>query len=214
MFGGIFDGDVGALSAAQAATTVVAVLAAGMAIKLMDDFIDRRMDALAGVRTWAARLGDGTLPYALAALGVGMLVDASVAGPLFLSAYAVGMSHDLRRRQPSGLLGWHESALAVGVGALLAGLIPTAAALAAITFVQCVDDVADAHTDRLRGHRSFVRSLGAVETLLLGLAALIVACALAPLLATAVVAATAAVEWVAGRTAPGVDGRRLRGWPW
>lgn len=213
MFGGIFDGGTSSLSVGGVVSMLVAVLGSGIAIKLMDDFIDRRIDALAGVSTWAARIGDGAVAYALVALTIGMLVDASVAGPLFLSAYAVGMAHELGRRLPTGLLGWHESVIAVGLAALLGGVIATGAALAVVTFVQCMDDVLDARTDRLRGSRSLVRTLGVVETLLLGLAAFIVASALAPLLTAAVVVVTATLERLAARTAPGLDGGSLRGWP-
>lgn len=220
MFGGTLDG------AFSAVATLAAVFSVGLAIKLMDDFIDRRMDGVAGVTTWAGRLGDGSLPYCMAALTVALLIDAPVAGTLFLAAYAVGMTHDLTRRLPLGLLGWQESAVALVVGTLLGGPLPMLAALAAVVFVQCADDLVDAEGDRRRGHRSLVVMLGPVETALLGLAALIVACSLTPLVTTAVVIGTAGVEWFVDQlspsnrrnvhleahlgTVPGVRGRRER----
>lgn len=198
MFGGTLEGIF------SVAATAAAVLFTGAAIKLMDDFVDRRMDAWAGVTTWAGQLGDGALPYSMAALAIALLIDARSAGTLFLAAYSLGMAHELRRTLPSGLLGWHESVIALSVGALLGGPLPMAAALAAMVFVQCIDDLDDAETDRLRGQRSFVVAFGRWETIMLAAAALIVASALAPLLTTAVVVCTAIVEWLTGRMSSAV----------
>lgn len=213
MFGGTLEGPPGAGfgSPAAAVAAVAAVFAAGVAIKLMDDFVDRHVDALGGTVTWAGRMGDGALPYAMAALAVSMLLDASVGGTLFLAAYALGMAHDGRRRLPSGLLGWHESLAAAAAGALLAGPWRMAASLAALTFVQCVDDLIDAGADARRGRRSLVAALGTIETCLLGLAALVVAEALAPIVTTAVVVCSACVVGLTSRLAPAA-GRRRSGW--
>lgn len=193
MFGDTLDGLVDVLAIGAA------VLLTGVAIKLMDDTIDRRMDALAGVQTWAGRLGDGAMPYGMAALATALLIDAPLSGTLFLAAYSLGMAHDRGRTLPSGLSGWQESALALVAGAILGGPVRMAAALAVVVLVQCGDDLLDADGDRLRGHRSFVAMLGRMETALLGLSALIVATALEPLVTTAVISCTAAVEWASSR---------------
>ncbi|MBO8140980.1 MAG: hypothetical protein H0Z37_02210 [Firmicutes bacterium] len=197
MFAATFDGWSGV------ARMLAAVLFTGLAVKLMDDCLDRDTDELAGRITLAARTGDGAMAYALAALAAAALADGVRAGTLFLAAYAVGMSHDWRRRLPSGLCGWHESALAVAAGSVLAGPWAMLAALAAIFAVQCIDDLADAAEDRLRGARSLVFRLGAVETAGLGVAALLLGLAIEPLFVTSVVAAAPVIggvmEWSARR---------------
>jgi len=171
-----------------------AVLAAGAAIKLMDDYLDRDMDALAGRRTLAARLGAGTVAYALAALALGMLLEPKTAGSLFLAAYGLGMGHEPGRRLPSGLTAWQESIGAVAAGTVLAGPAPMAASLLAMVVVQCADDLIDLAGDRRRGHRSWAVRLGTVETGLLGLAALLTGLVLAPLLMIVVIAAAALTD--------------------
>lgn len=188
-----------------------AVAAAGVAIKLMDDWLDRELDALTGRVTLAAMVGDGTIAYALAALAVGMLLHAPAAGTLFLAAYALGMAHDATRRLPTGLAAWQESLLAVVAGVILAGPAVMVAALAAMSAVQCADDLLDAAEDRRRGARSWVHRLGRVETALILVIALLVGFVLAPVLTGAVIAAAIAVDrtiaWAAGRLSP-VAGER------
>ncbi len=145
MFGGTFDPDL------SMPALFACVCAVGIAVKLMDDFIDRRLDAVGGVTTWASVVGDGVLPYAMFTLAVAMLISGRLAGTLFLAAYTLGMAHDLRRKLPSGLEGWHESVLALSLGALLGGVGRMVASLAVLTFVQCVDDVVDDDADRVAG---------------------------------------------------------------
>lgn len=200
MFGGTFDPDL------SMPALFACVCAVGIAVKLMDDFIDRRLDAVGGVTTWASVVGDGVLPYAMFTLAVAMLISGRLAGTLFLAAYALGMAHDLRRKLPSGLEGWHESVLALSLGALLGGVGRMVASLAVLTFVQCVDDVVDDDADRVRGSRSLVALIGRTETMLLAVVALVVAASLAPRMTTAALVATAVVlhaaDWLAMRYAP------------
>lgn len=188
--------------------TLAAVVAAGVAIKLMDDDLDREDDRLAGKATVAAALGPGTGAYALAALAVAMLLDARVAGPLFLSAYAVGMAHAPGQRLPTGLAAWHESILAAGAGMLLAGVRPMMVSVAAMVFVQCADDLLDRAEDRRSARPSLITRLGPVETGLLGAAALLVGVSLAPGLMTAVIVAAVLVDGSCRRL-----GERLAGSP-
>src|SRR5690606_29875589 len=96
-------------SGPAAARLLAAVAAAGVAIKLMDDYLDQELDALLGRRTLAAAVGPGAVAYAMAALALAMLLDGPAAGSLFLAAYAVGMAHDPAGRLPTGLAGWQEA---------------------------------------------------------------------------------------------------------
>lgn len=209
----------GTFDASAPLPALLSALASGTAVKLMDDFVDREEDARGGAVTWVGRLGDGVLPYAMAALCLALLIDAPLAGTLFMAAYALGMACDWERMLPTRLRGWHEALLAVALGALLAGPGRMAASLAALTFVQCADDLADVDEDVRLGRRSLAAMMGKVETGLLGAGALVVAAALAPLTTTAVIVATAAVSHVvekldAGGRAHGCGAESARGrWP-
>ncbi len=183
-----------------------AVIAAGLAIKLMDDYLDREFDALVGRRTVAAWLGPGTVAYALAALAVATLLEAQAAGTLFLASYAVGMAHEPGRRLPTGLTAWQESLLAAVLGLVLGGFAAMCSATAAMFFVQCADDFRDAASDRMAGGQTLASRLGRVETGMLAVAALLVALAINPLLAIVVAAGAALVDallrWAARRLPP------------
>ncbi|HEY8417054.1 MAG TPA: hypothetical protein VIK93_03340 [Limnochordales bacterium] len=192
-----------------------AVVAAGVAIKLMDDWLDRELDALTGRVTLAAALGNGVIAYALAALAIGMLLQPPVAGTLFLAAYALGMAHDATRRLPTGLAAWQELLLAVGAGMLLAGPYVMVASMVAMIFVQCADDLLDWAEDRRRGLRSWAERLGRVETALVAGIALLVGFVLAPVLMGAVIVAAVLVDrtmhWAALRLLPTAGEREGEG---
>lgn len=161
--------------------TVAAVAVTALAVKLMDDGLDRERDALGGFPNWAAALGRGAPAYALAALAVGCGLDAGRAVPLFLAAYAVGMGRDADR-QPSGLPGWVEGAVALGLAAALFGVVLAAASAAATIAVQWTDGWLDWRGDA--GFRPVARWRGPL--LALAAAAWAVAAALDPLQAVAV----------------------------
>lgn len=178
-----------------------AILLIGFAIKLMDDFMDLRMDAQYGVPSLAVRLGEATLPYSMFLLALGGLLDPRVAMTLFLSSYAVGMAVELNRVLPSGLTGWQEGLLATAVGALFAGLWVQVWSLAVMGFVQCVDDIDDAQRDRLSGNSNLVRRWGLGEIRLAALGLLGVAAFMNPIHTALTVCAVAVVEAVVWRLA-------------
>ena len=123
-----------------------ATAAVAIAVKLMDDGLDRERDLAAGFPNWAAPLGRGAPAYALLALAVGCALSPARAVPLFLAAYAVGMGRS-GERQPSGLPGWAEGVAALAISVALFGIIRAAAAAAAILAVQWTDGLLDWRAD-------------------------------------------------------------------
>lgn len=205
MFGGTFDAGLPPLS------TFVAVVAVGGTIKLMDDFTDRSLDAAAGKETWAARVGDGTLPYTLVCMAVAVYARPDVAFTLFLAAYALGMGSETKRRLPSGLTGVQEGVAALVLGGIVGGWQRMLASTLHIVFVQCVDDLRDGVEDTRTGHRSFVTSFGATPTALLGLGVLIIATTLSPFVTACIPLAAALVEAAARRGVRPLRHRRGQG---
>lgn len=172
----------------------LAILCTGVAVKLMDDFLDFRYDAQYGIPSPAVRLGEATLPYAMAALALGAAMNATLALCLFSSAYAIGMVQDLGRPLPSGLLGWQEGLLAVGIGALCLDPFVQLWALVVMAFVQAVDDLFDLKSDAMAGSPNLARRFGVGEVRLAALGLLALAAALRPFDTAAVVVAVACVE--------------------
>lgn len=197
------------------ARAAAAVFLTGLAVKLMDDFLDLRTDLQAGIPSAGERLGEATLPYALLLLALGALMDVRVAVPLFTASYAVGMAFDLSRVLPSGLYGWQEALLAVGAGAAFAGPAQQLWALAVVAFVQCMDDIADVNKDAWSGNSNLVRRLGSGEVHMAAFAALSAAAALQPVHTVFVCVAVAAVEavvWHFATYRPRGGGYAPRGW--
>lgn len=182
------------------------IVAAGVAVKLMDDYLDAAGDRRTRTVRWAARIGAGTLPYSLFALTVALLLDTKVAAALFLGAYAIGMAHDLGRTMPTGLKGWQESVVAAIAAVLGTGWTLAATAFAAMIFVQCLDDMEDTEEDLVRGQHNFVHALGSVETALLAVASFIVAVSFAPQLTLAIVVSVAVIEGLFHRTTVAATG--------
>jgi hypothetical protein len=172
----------------------LAAAGAAVAVKLMDDELDRERDAAAGFPNLAARLQRGTTAYALAALCLGCAAAAATAVPLVLAAYAVGMGRDATR-QPSGLPGWLEGLLALAVVALAFGPRRAAAAVAAVTAIQLTDDWVDWRADAGYRHGRLPRPANAA----LAVAAWTAAAALDPLQAAAVAVAGGVIAWLTRR---------------
>lgn len=164
-------------------TACSAVAATAIAVKLMDDTLDQARDRAAGFPNWAAALGRGAPAYALLALAVACAISTTRAIPLFLAAYAVGMGRSMER-QPSGLPGWVEGALALAISVAAFGLIRAAAAAAAMIAVQWTDGLVDWRSDG--GYRTVAVGRGLLAVL--ALAAWATALALDPIQAAAAAA--------------------------
>lgn len=195
MFDAIFRADPAALLAALRQLAAVAL--AGVAVKLLDDYLDREdaEDARA-------------LPaYALLALSASVVLAPGLASSLFLAAYAVGMLKDLGRPFPARLTGWQEVALVVAAGLLLTGWREMLESLALMVAVQSGDDLLDWSLDRARGRTTLIGRIGLGECVFLCVFTAALAWCLAPG-KTALVAGTAAGIWW-GERALRASGRGL-----
>ncbi|HEY8395107.1 MAG TPA: hypothetical protein VIK92_09950 [Thermaerobacter sp.] len=150
-----------------------AVALVAIAVKLLDDVLDREEDRAVGRPNWAARLGPGAAAYAMAALAAAATLSARDAGSLFWAGYAWGMAHDDAARLPLGLTARQESALAVVVSLATAGVADTLGALALVGSIQLLDDWLDLRGDQEAAGfgtipRNWAGRLGRVEAFLLG----------------------------------------------
>lgn len=196
-----------------------AILCTGLAVKLMDDFLDLKYDSQAGIPSPAVRLGEATLPYGLILLALGAAFHAPIALALFIAAYAVGMVQDLGRPLPSGLAGWQESVVVLGLGALLLGPVMQIWGLAVMVFVQAIDDVMDYELDQVSGNPNLVRRFGWVEVNSVALGCFILAALLHPIATGLAIAAVATLDtWVwrlalrTKRDLAGTSGPLPKGW--
>lgn len=172
-----------------------AVLLTGVAVKLMDDFLDLRYDIFEGADTLAVRLGEGSIAYALISFALAAMADAQAAVALMVGAYAVGMAGDFDRQLPSGLYGLQESFILLVVAALLLPWRVVLWAASAMLCVQLLDDLEDLASDRLSGNPNLARRIGVVEAHMLALAALFAAALAHPAGTVAVFVAVPLVSW-------------------
>lgn len=149
------------------------VLLVAVAVKLMDDVLDREADAAAGHPNWAAQLGPGATAYAMAALAAAAALSARDALSLFWASYVWGMAHGGSARLPLGLTAWQESALALAVSVVSTGVADTLGALALVGSIQLLDDWWDLRGDDEAAAfggmpRNWAGRLGRTEVLLIG----------------------------------------------
>lgn len=171
---------------------LLAALLVGVAVKLMDDGLDVELDRAAGLPNWAAALGRGALPYALAALCAGVAVRPAAGAALFLAAYALGMGQAWREPLPSRVPAWVEILAALALAVALSGWRVALAALLAMAAVQLADDALDLRADPLAGRRAWSVWLGRPGLWIAAFACLLWAAVLDwPLAAAAGAAATA-----------------------
>ena len=159
---------------------VAGVVLVALAVKLMDDVLDRDDDAAAGRPNWAERIGPGATAYALAALAGAAALSIRDALSLFWASYVWGMAHGASPRLPLGLAAWQESALALAASVVATGLVDTLGALALVGSIQLLDDWWDLRRDPpgdagLAGAaapgsvpRNWAGRLGRTEALLIG----------------------------------------------
>lgn len=146
----------------------------GMAVRLMDDFLDEPEQPSGWLAPLFERAGRGVIAYALFFLALGAACNLEWAVTLFLSAYAIGMGHEGHRILPSGLSALWESALALGAGMARFGFFSLAASFTAVLFVQILDDFVDVEEDRKRGESNWVLRWGSVEAALVAVLAALV----------------------------------------
>lgn len=177
-----------------------AVLLCGIAVKLMDDYLDRELDYRTGRHNWAYYLGNCTLIYAMVAIVLAAALHYILAVSLFLASYVVGMGHELRQMLPSHLSGWQESLLVLCLGVILCGWRVMLFAVCYIGAVQIIDDCLDYFVDTLvsgSGKRNLARLFGPTEAVLLAILLLLVAWYLLPLYFVATILGTAALVLLA-----------------
>jgi len=148
---------------------VISVILCSMAVKLVDDFLDRDFDTRAGCLNFSKKLGRGAIVYGMLFLSLGASMNASVTMPLFLASYCIGMCNDLKKVFTSGFSGIQESLLVFILGLLLWGWRSMLFSMFFIFSMQLFDDYLDIYTDQLAGYRNLAYRMGKVECLLLSL---------------------------------------------
>lgn len=154
------------------------MLAAGccaLAVKLLDDHLDRERDLSCSRPNLANQLGTGSIIYATLLLAIAASLESQLSLGLFFASYCIGMFNDLNRLMPTRLKGWQESGMVFAFGLWLLGWRIMLFAFVFTLAVQLLDDCLDRKTDRLCGQRNLACRLGVVECLLSGLTLLLFA---------------------------------------
>jgi len=173
---------------------LLGIFMAGLTIKMMDDWLDVEYDQCVGKHTLAIQLGRACLPYTLLCMGIAMALAPEVALALFLTAYAVGMGHDLREKMPTHLPGWVESLFVMGIAIWCSGLALAGWALFVMVTIQVLDDIMDLQQDRRSGQNNLANRFGLVEVTLAMFISLLAAVLIAPMQTVEVLVATPLVH--------------------
>lgn len=147
--------------------SAAATLLAGLAIKLMDDYLDRDIDRIWQKPSLYRLLGGATFPYAILAVTLASAASARVACPLVLGAYIAGMVRESGVRYPSGLSASLEAAIVTVSAFWLFGPRATLSSVVLMLSLQLADDLIDYSKEHGANRKNFVNLLGRGETLLL-----------------------------------------------
>lgn len=144
------------------------ILLIGVVIKILDDYMDREIDAILGNKLNPLLENSGVLPYTLLLFSIACILDVNTSVSLFLASYAVGMAGNLSATMPSSLYGYQESLAILILGPLVFGFKCFASSMSIIIVLQLLDDDLDYEKDRcLKSNWSYI--LGRVESRLLAL---------------------------------------------
>ena len=149
-------------------TATASVFLCSIAVKLLDDFLDQEIDACAGRKNWAQRIGNGSTIYAALLLAFAATLQAQAALSLFFACCMVGMFNSLTHKLPSRLSGWQESLLILFFGFFFFGIEQMMFALCFIAAIQLLDDCLDYRLDQISGCRNLAHRFGIIECLLAG----------------------------------------------
>lgn len=147
---------------------LAALFATGLAIKLVDDHLDRD-EGLTSRPVLATLLDRGTAAYALLSYALAAQLKPSWAFTLFLASYGCGMLGDSPWRLPTCLPAWGEIGLVLALGILTTGWQDMASSAAFILGLQLIDDVVDLAEDRHALRPNLAAKWGRVEAALAGL---------------------------------------------
>lgn len=128
---------------------VLAALLTGIAVKVMDDCVDREYDAALGLPNLSNRYGTGVAAYGMLSLLLACVSNIMLAVALFTSAYAVGMGFTDKTTYPTRLTGRKEVLIAVVISLSITGFRTTALALSIMVAAQLIDNWIDEHTGLL-----------------------------------------------------------------
>jgi len=148
---------------------IMSVILCSIAVKLVDDFLDKDLDTRAGCYNFSKTLGNGAIVYGMLSLSLAASINASISIPLFFASYSIGMFNDLKKTFTSGLSGLQESLLVFILGVILWGWQSMFFSIFYIFSIQLFDDYLDIYTDQLAGYRNLAHRIGKVECLLLSI---------------------------------------------
>lgn len=134
-----------------------------VAVKLLDDYLDREIDEACGEPNSVNRLGEGAVAYCLPALASSVAFQPEIGACLFFASWAVGMYHDLNASFPSGLRGWQESLLVCLTGWYLFTWQSMLWTILLAGGVQLFDDIVDQRQDKISGMRNLACYLGTLQ---------------------------------------------------
>lgn len=129
----------------DAVRVVIAALLSGIAVKIMDDCIDREYDAALGLPSLSNRYGTGIAAYGMLSLLLACVSHITLAVALFTSAYAVGMGFTDTTIYPTKLIGRGEVLLAIVISLSFTGIRMTVLALSVMVGAQLIDNWIDEH---------------------------------------------------------------------
>ena len=154
---------------------LLAVALAGIAIKLLDDFLDYAVDFACGNPSLIDVLGSGSVVYTLVFAVLACSINLELTAPLMLAAYSVGMLKAPSEMLPLGLSAWMESVVIVIATWAIFGWSATTVSILLMLAVEFVDDIIDYSRDSVGVVTNLAHTLGKVQLILLSAAVIIAA---------------------------------------
>lgn len=150
------------------------LVATGLAIKLMDDFLDRQLDNMKDIWNSYVLLENSILPYSLLLLTIGLILNTRESSSLFMASYIIGMGYVYKSVLPSKLKIWQESLIVLIIGLYLLGFKEITSSILLIIFIQILDDFLDYNIDYKYKGNNLVYRFGVINTLFIEIFLLII----------------------------------------
>ena len=140
----------------------------GLAIKIIDDLLDKELDISQGKITWCQKAGQGCFVYATLSLGLAASLNTALSITLFSSAYLIGMIREPRAKQTLNIPAWLEI-LAVSIICIYVfGWLELFASLTIIGSIDLLDDLLDDFNDSTK-FKKLQKTIGMIVLLLIAM---------------------------------------------
>ena len=139
----------------------------GIVIKLMDDFLDKKIDNILDKHNYALILKNSILPYTILLTILALYLNMKEGITFFAASYVLGMTKDYDKKLPTNVFAWQESLIVFIFSIIYISFLDTIYAIILIFLLQLIDDLIDLKDDNYINEFNYIELMGTTPGIIL-----------------------------------------------